>query len=74
MSEKELTFEELNTRYEDLQRQAAHSLVIGQNLIDAKDRLDRERRRDMEEPLRFPQRARCGGQQEGLSNGWARGG
>jgi class 3 adenylate cyclase len=42
MSEQELTFEELKSRYEDLQRQAAHSLVIGQNLIDAKDRLDRE--------------------------------
>jgi class 3 adenylate cyclase len=42
MSEKELTFEELVSRNEDLQRQAAHSLVIGQNLIDAKDRLDRE--------------------------------
>jgi hypothetical protein len=37
-----LSYDNLRTRCEDLQRQAAHSLVDNQRLIDARDRLDRE--------------------------------
>jgi len=34
--------ERLRARYDDLQRQVAHSLVVGQELIDTRDRLDRD--------------------------------
>lgn len=42
MREDSLTYDELKARHDELQRQAAHSLVLGQDLIHAKGRLDRE--------------------------------
>lgn len=42
MSEDRLTYDELKARHDDLQKQAARSLIIGQDLINAKDRLDRD--------------------------------
>jgi class 3 adenylate cyclase len=42
MSEDELSYVELKSRLDELQRQAARSLLIGQDLIDAKNRLDRD--------------------------------
>jgi class 3 adenylate cyclase len=42
MSEDRLTYEELKARHDDLQKQAARSLIIDQELIIAKDHLDRD--------------------------------
>jgi len=47
MSEEILTYDELKARHDELQRQAARSLFIGQDLINAKDRLDRDMTRFM---------------------------
>jgi class 3 adenylate cyclase len=47
MSEDRLTYDELKTRHDDLQKQAARSLIIGQELITAKDQLDRDLARFM---------------------------
>jgi class 3 adenylate cyclase len=47
MSEDKLTYDELKARHDNLQKQAARSLFIGQDLINAKDRLDRDLTRFM---------------------------
>jgi class 3 adenylate cyclase len=42
MSEDRLTYDELKTRYEDLQKHTTRSLKIEQDLINARDSLDRD--------------------------------
>ena len=42
MSINRLTYDELKARYDDLQKQAAHSLTVQQELVLAKDNLDRD--------------------------------
>ncbi|UCD33169.1 MAG: hypothetical protein JSV38_04650 [Desulfobacterales bacterium] len=47
MTEDSLTYDELKTRHDELQKQAARSLILGQELIIAKDQLDRDLARFM---------------------------
>jgi len=47
MTKDSLTYEELKTRNDKLQKEAARSLIISQELITAKDRLDRDLARFM---------------------------
>jgi len=42
MSQDRLTYDELKEKHDTLQRQATHALVIGQDLVNAKHRIDRE--------------------------------
>jgi class 3 adenylate cyclase len=47
MTKDSLTYEELKARHDKLQKEAARSLIIGQELITAKDQLDRDLARFM---------------------------
>jgi class 3 adenylate cyclase len=47
MTKDSPTYEELKARYDKLQKEAARSLIIGQELITAKDQLDRDLARFM---------------------------